>query len=1660
MGIIDQFVNKSEPRRKRSVAIVLIASLLISLVQPAVYGENSRGFVFSDQQLDVPEAIHGAADLTLTGREENGEKTLLPKGTVITSTSADGKSVSEMIIDEEIKLKEGQVLSTAGLRPQFNLETQPYIEKIDADYDNSLIVSEDGHVYSFGSDDDDQLGIGGQGDQSIPHRINTMSEVESASVGEDHSLVLTEGGHVYSFGRNSLGRTGIGEEEGRQSTPERISGDLKDEHAIQIAATSDHNLVVTDEKEVVSFGRAAEGAGYLGHGEDHGNQLVPKTMSILDKIQVDRVDAGSHSSFVLSEDGNVYSFGRGLGGRLGTGGMDNKYKPTLIGGEEVVSAMSVGHSHSMLLTEDQEVFSFGLSGDGQLGYDVTYSQNEPRKIDDLDGMAVTDIAAGYYHSLVLTGDGDVYSFGKGDAGQLGHGDTKSTYIPTKIEELTDKTVTAISAGDSHSLALTDEGVVYAFGSGDATGLGDGVNEQLTPTPIEEFGEFKEVEITYDLNGESADELYVFPGGALEVKTENGTLAPHVDVTVDLFIPSIQFKDDYVSGESTADPVTFELIYEENEKVETEAFWYRLDDGEGWSDWEAYKGPVEISEVGETSIEAGILDDEDNPETIDSAEAVIEMSDLFAGGDGSDRDPYEIETWEQLDNIRGQHLDDHFILNTDLGEGAPDYDEVVNGDFEPIGDGDGPFTGTFDGNGFSIHDVVIDSDLEYAGLFGAISSTSEIRNVELANVEIEAVDETNTGVDEDRILARVGALVGSSDGGTITNSNTSGVIAGGHFTGGLVGYHDEGEINKSSSSVEISDGYIAGGLVGYSDNGGIMDAHASGDVFGSNRAGGLVGSNEGGGTIMDSSATGDVSTNGENAGGLAGINRESTIETSFATGLVESESGRPRGNIGGLVGLNVESSIEQSYATGDVSGTSSIGGLVGSAGFPDEFQGPMDGGIISKSYATGDVTGNIRTGGLVGQVIHGTEINRSFAFNSEINCNDSCGRVAGLVLDDVTLAGNFALDTQEPIASEDGSSTGQDQADGEDVTAEKAKTKLPYTAEAVEWDFMNTWGINPEVNEGLPFLQWQGHDITYLLETKANPSTGGEVNVFGMNEAGENVEIRASVDSSYRFDRWTLDGDELSTDNPLTYTMPSEDVAIVAEFVETATVTFDSNGGSEVDSITTDVDTTIEEPTAPTLTGYTFEGWYQDDDFEEAWDFESGTVPEDGVTLNAEWAINTYEVTFLDYDATELGVHQVNHGGDAEAPTDPTRTGYTFTGWDPADFTNNTEDLTVTAQYDPSEYTVDFNSNGGTDVDPVEGEFGSTIEEPTEPTRTGYTFEGWYQDDDDFEEAWDFASNTVPAENETLYANWAINTYEVTFTDYDNTELSVEQVNHGDDAIAPSAPSREGHFFTGWEPEDMTDITEDLIFTAQYELKEYTVAFNSNGGTMVEAVEAGFGTTIDEPIEPDRPGFIFKGWYLDENGGDAWEFEADTVPKEGVTLHAKWQADFVDTGDHWANERISELANLGAIDGYSDRTFKPDNQITRAEFVKVIVLATDLDMAGTKIFRDTRDHWASDYIAAAYRNGIIQGYDQTLFGPDDPITREQMGIIITNAFDIPEGEGKDFADREAISPRALDAVWRASNVGILNGYGDGTFRPRNHTTRGEAATVIVRAIENQ
>ncbi len=385
---------------------------------------------------------------------------------------------------------------------------------------------------------------------------------------------------------------------------------------------------------------------------------------------------------------------------------------------------------------------------------------------------------------------------------------------------------------------------------------------------------------------------------------------------------------------------------------------------------------------------------------------------------------------------------------------------------------------------------------------------------------------------------------------------------------------------------------------------------------------------------------------------------------------------------------------------------------------------------------------------------------------------------------------------------------------------------------------------------------------------------------------------------YTFSGWYLDNDKWDFEH---YAI-TKDMTLKARWTKNHTVTFDSNGGSKVNSETVVDGTKLAAPVPPIKEDAEFLGWFKGD---VKWNFTENAVTED-LTLTAKWH-DIYTVKFNPDGSNYIAHQKVKAGETVTRPADPVRHGFEFAGWfvsdengvflsdTPWDFkAPATSSITLKAKWTPI-YTVTFSTNGAGKMDSIKLLQGALIPVPAEISKDGYIFEGWYVGD----VLWNFETATVTSDV-NLIAKWKAITYSVTLDKNTGAEDEVPtalDVLQGDKVPVPEIPTLEGYAFLGWyafNPEDETlsdtpwnfetdAVMGELILKAKW-IKTWTVSFTVDG-TVTESFVLNEGSLITAPEEnPEKDGAVFIAWY---NGQTPWNFE--TPVTSDVTLTAVFLA---------------------------------------------------------------------------------------------------------------------------------------------------------------------------
>ena len=227
-----------------------------------------------------------------------------------------------------------------------------------------------------------------------------------------------------------------------------------------LAAGRMHSAFADADGRLLTCGTDDDGHGFLGHGDEAagGSITTPLPLESLGWPLVRIVAVAAHTmhSLALSADGAVFAFGQGRCGKLGHGDEATEWLPRRVVALEHEHAVGVaaGQQHSLVLTREGGVYSFGSGFAGKLGHGDRSNQLLPRLVEALRGVKVAAVAAGSYHSLVVA-EGNAYSFGDGVMGQLGHGDRHEHLAPKRIAAL--ERVQSAVGGENHSIALDDSG---------------------------------------------------------------------------------------------------------------------------------------------------------------------------------------------------------------------------------------------------------------------------------------------------------------------------------------------------------------------------------------------------------------------------------------------------------------------------------------------------------------------------------------------------------------------------------------------------------------------------------------------------------------------------------------------------------------------------------------------------------------------------------------------------------------------------------------------------------------------------------------------------------------------------------------------------------------------------------------------------------------------------------------------------------------------------------------------------------------------------------------------------------------------------------------------------------------------------------------------------
>ena len=426
------------------------------------------------------------------------------------------------------------------------------------------------------------------------------------------------------------------------------------------------------------------------------------------------------------------------------------------------------------------------------------------------------------------------------------------------------------------------------------------------------------------------------------------------------------------------------------------------------------------------------------------------------------------------------------------------------------------------------------------------------------------------------------------------------------------------------------------------------------------------------------------------------------------------------------------------------------------------------------------------------------------------------------------------------------------------------------------------------------------------------------------------------------------------------------------------------------------------PTAGDMTreGYTFAGWYDNEALTGTPVMTISNTEMGNKEYWAQWEINQYTVTVKPENGeADITITQ-DYGTPIAAPADPTREGYTFIGWDKAiPTTMPAENMTITAKWKVNQYTITFDTNGGSEITPITQDYGTAITAPANPTREGYTFIGWDK----------AIPATMPAENMIITAKWKVNQYTITFDSNGGSEIAPITQDYGTAIAAPADPTREGYTFIGWDKAIPTTMpAENMTVTAQWEINQYTITFDTAGGSEIAPITQDYGTAITTPADPTREGYTFIGWDREI---------PTTMPAENMTITAQWKDIEKPTGEI----KISENSWKAFLNNITFGLFFKDTQtvtITAAdnsgETVTVEYLLSDKELTKAELDGMTFTAYTAPFGIAPDNEYIIYVRLTDNAGNTDYICSD--GIVLDGTSPVITGieDGKIYCEAQTVT----------------------------------------------
>ncbi len=313
-----------------------------------------------------------------------------------------------------------------------------------------------------------------------------------------------------------------------------------------------------------------------------------------------------------------------------------------------------------------------------------------------------------------------------------------------------------------------------------------------------------------------------------------------------------------------------------------------------------------------------------------------------------------------------------------------------------------------------------------------------------------------------------------------------------------------------------------------------------------------------------------------------------------------------------------------------------------------------------------------------------------------------------------------------------------------------------------------------------------------------------------------------------------DGYTFSGWSEIPNTMPAKDVIITGSFTKGQYKLVYMVDGQTYKTISIDYDVSVTPEEAPEREGYTFSGWSE----------IPAKMPAKDLTITGTFTINKYKLIYM-VDGETYITSEIEYGKNIAAEAEPTKEGYSFSGWSEIPSTMPAKDVTITGSFTKGQYKLVYMVDGQT-YKTISFDYGVAITPEQDPEREGYTFSGWSE-----------IPATMPAKDLTITGSFTINKYTLTYQ-VDGQIYKTISMDYGNAITSEKAPEKEGYTFSGWSTIPTTMPAKDVTITGTFAINSYKLIYMVDGDTY-KAYDLEYGSNITPEADPSREGKTFSGW---------------------------------------------------------------------------------------------------------------------------------------------------------------------------------------------------------